>query len=91
VQPISAAGERLLRELGWDEPMVRREIDNWHRTLWWPLSRNTLVALARSVAIGLHEALGVDTPVELRAMGWTEASGDLNLTALGSIARRGVG
>jgi hypothetical protein len=42
------------------------------------------------VAIGLHDALGVGAPIELRAMGWTEASGDLDLTVLGSIARRGV-
>ena len=32
---------------------------------------------------------GTSLPVELRAMGWTEASGDLDLTVLGSIARRG--
>ncbi|WP_433193566.1 TY-Chap domain-containing protein [Nocardia sp. CA-107356] len=89
-QPISPTGERMLRDLGWREPVARRQIDNWTRTLLWPLSLDTLVGLARSVAIGLRDALGVGTPVELRAMGWTETSGDLDLTVLGPIARRGV-
>ncbi|MFI6777400.1 TY-Chap domain-containing protein [Nocardia sp. NPDC050412] len=89
-QPISATGERMLRDLGWREPVARREIDNWTRTLLWPLSLDTLRRLARSVAVGLHDALGVGAPAELRAMGWTETSGDLDLTALGEIARRGV-
>lgn len=89
-QPISSTGERMLRDLGWREPVARREIDNWTRTLLWPLSSDTLLGLARSVAVGLHNALGVGTPAELRAMGWTETSGDLDLTALGEIARRGL-
>ncbi|WP_433756160.1 TY-Chap domain-containing protein [Nocardia sp. CA-135398] len=89
-QPISPTGERTLRDLGWREPVARREIDNWTRTLFWPLSADTLLGLARSVAVGLHDALGVGTPAQLRAMGWTESSGDLDLTALGEIARRGV-
>lgn len=87
-QPISADAERVLRELGWHEPELRREIDNWHRAMFWPMSWDTLVSFARSVAIGLRDALGVGTPVELSAMGWTEASGDLDLTVLGLIARR---
>jgi hypothetical protein len=85
-QPISPNGERTLRDLGWHEPMTRHEIDNWTRTLFWPLSRETLVGVARSVAVGLRDGLGVGKPVELRAMGWTENSGDLDLTAL----RRGL-
>ncbi len=89
-QPISPTGARVLRDLGWREPVARREIDNWTRALLWPLSATALLGLARSVAVGLHDALGVGTPAELRATGWTETSGDLDLTALGEIARRGV-
>ncbi|MEV6280453.1 hypothetical protein [Nocardia sp. NPDC051832] len=87
-QPISLDAAETLRDMGWQEPIVRREIDNWHRILFWPLSWNGLVEFARSVAFGLHEALGVGTPEELRAMGWTEASGDLDLTVLGPMVRR---
>ncbi|MGW0251857.1 TY-Chap domain-containing protein [Nocardia goodfellowii] len=87
-QPISLDAADSLRDMGWEEPIMRREIDNWHRILFWPLSWKGLVEFARSVAFGLHDALGVDTPQDLRAMGWTEASGDLDLTVLGSIARR---
>lgn len=90
-RPISADAAQVLRDLGWKPPLQRRDIDNWTRTLLWPISLVTLRALARSVAYGLHDALGVGTPVELRAMGWTEASGDLDLTVLGPIARRGLG
>ncbi|KIA62103.1 TY-Chap domain-containing protein [Nocardia vulneris] len=88
-QPIPDSAAAELRELGWNEPMLRREVDNWTKTMFWPLSLGSLVEFARSVAIGFRDALGVATPVELRAMGWTEASGDLDLTVLGSMARRG--
>ncbi|MFI9505450.1 TY-Chap domain-containing protein [Nocardia sp. NPDC052566] len=83
MQPIPPDAERALRDLGWREPVLRRDADNWTRTLLWPISHDGLVAFARSVAVGLRDALGVRTPVELRAMGWTEASGELDLTVLG--------
>ncbi|MBF6330276.1 TY-Chap domain-containing protein [Nocardia transvalensis] len=89
-EPISAAAEQRLRELGWTPPVPAHEIENWHRTLLWPISRTGLIELAAAVAYGLHDALGVGSPSELRAMGWTEASGDLDLTVLGAIARRRV-
>ncbi|MEU7767979.1 hypothetical protein AB0B25_23055 [Nocardia sp. NPDC049190] len=88
-QPIPDAAAQELRELGWREPVLRRDTDNWTRTLFWPISPNGLLEFARSVVVGLRDALGVATPVDLRAMGWTEASGDLDLTALGPIVRRG--
>ncbi|MFG3620207.1 hypothetical protein [Nocardia sp. NPDC047654] len=87
--PIPETAAQELRALGWHEPAVRRDADNWTRILFWPISPNGLLEFARSVAVGLRDALGVATPVELRAMGWTEASGDLDLTVLGPIARRG--
>ncbi|WP_156094876.1 TY-Chap domain-containing protein [Nocardia lijiangensis] len=89
-QPMSSDAERMLRELGWQEPVSRREIDNWQRSLFWPLADHVLVEFARSVALGLHHALGVRAPTELRAMGWTEASGDLDLTVLGLVPRPGA-
>ncbi|WP_225728710.1 MULTISPECIES: hypothetical protein [unclassified Nocardia] len=85
-RPISEDAAKALRDYGWTEPAV----DNWTRTLFWPISGKGMLAFARSVAYGLHDALGVRTPAELRAMGWTEASGDLDLTVLGPIARRGL-
>ncbi|MEU4345561.1 hypothetical protein AB0H00_30630 [Nocardia sp. NPDC023852] len=88
-QPIPDVAAQELRELGWHEPVLRRDTDNWTRTLFWPISPGSLLAFARSVAIGLRDALGVTTPVELRAMGWTEASGDLDLSVLGPIGHRG--
>ncbi|MEV0250678.1 hypothetical protein AB0H76_29065 [Nocardia sp. NPDC050712] len=87
-QPISLDAADHLRDMGWHEPIQRREIDNWHRILFWPLSWSGLVEFARSVAYGLHDALGVAAPDDLRAMGWTEASGDLDLTVLGAVVRR---
>jgi hypothetical protein len=87
--PIPETAAQELRTLGWHEPAVRHDADNWTRTLFWPIAPNSLVEFARSVAVGLRDALGVAAPVELRAIGWTEASGDLDLTVLGSIARRG--
>ncbi|WP_436838378.1 TY-Chap domain-containing protein [Nocardia xishanensis] len=86
-QPMSAAAERMLRELGWRAPVSRLEIDNWQRSLFWPLAEPVLVEFARSVALGLQHALGVRAPSELRAMGWTEASGDLDLTILGLVVK----
>ncbi|TQM25869.1 hypothetical protein FB390_6037 [Nocardia bhagyanarayanae] len=86
-RPMSSDAERMLRELGWQEPVSRREIDNWQRSLFWPLADKVLLDFARSVALGLHHALGVHAPTELRAMGWTEASGDLDLTVLGLISK----
>ncbi|MCM6773431.1 hypothetical protein NDR87_08095 [Nocardia sp. CDC159] len=88
--PISASAERRLRELGWSAPVPAREVENWRRMLFWPISRTGLLQLAGAVAFGLHEALGVESPSDLRAMGWTEASGELDLTVLGPIARRRV-
>jgi hypothetical protein len=87
--PIPESAAQELRALGWHEPAVRRDADNWTRILFWPIAPNSLLEFARSVVVGLRDALGVATPVELRAMGWTEASGDLDLTVLGPIARRG--
>lgn len=89
-EPISATAANTLREQGWQEPVQRREVDNWQRILFWPLSWNTLVDFARSVVYGLHEALGVGLPGDLRAMGWTGSSADLDLSVLGPIVRRGV-
>ncbi|MEV0031092.1 hypothetical protein [Nocardia sp. NPDC050793] len=86
-QPMSADAERMLRELGWRAPVSRLEIDNWQRSLFWPLTEQVLVEFARSVALGLRHALGVGAPSELRAMGWTEASGDLDLTILGLVSK----
>ncbi|MFF0490635.1 TY-Chap domain-containing protein [Nocardia sp. NPDC003482] len=89
-EPIPATAERRLRELGWSAPVPAHEIENWHRTLFWPISRKGLLQLAGAVAYGLHDALGVEAPADLRAMGWTEVSGELDLTALGPMARRRV-
>ncbi|MGQ4617289.1 TY-Chap domain-containing protein [Nocardia sp. R7R-8] len=87
--PIPETAAQELRALGWHEPADRQDADNWTRILFWPIAPSSLLEFARSVAVGLRDALGVAAPVELRAMGWTEASGDLDLTVLGSIARRG--
>lgn len=87
--PIPETAARELRALGWHAPVDGHDADNWTRVLFWPIAPNSLLEFARSVAVGLRDALGVPTPAELRAMGWTEASGDLDLTVLGSIARRG--
>ncbi|MBF6236516.1 Uncharacterised protein [Nocardia otitidiscaviarum] len=90
-EPISDDAAQRLSDLGWNAPVLQREIENWRRSLLWPIPHSALVDLARSVAIGLHDALGVGSPEELRATGWTEASGDLDLSVLGSMARRGGG
>ncbi|WP_327141189.1 TY-Chap domain-containing protein [Nocardia sp. NBC_01327] len=90
-EPIPEAAAQRLRELGWSAPVVRHEIENWRRSLLWPIPPSRLMELARSAAIGLHDALGISSPNELRATGWTEASGDLDLSPLGAIARRGLG
>ncbi|MEU1959241.1 hypothetical protein [Nocardia sp. NPDC019255] len=87
--PIPETAVRELRALGWHAPADGHDADNWTRVLFWPIAPNSLLEFARSVAVGLRDALGVAAPAELRAMGWTEASGDLDLTVLGSIARRG--
>ncbi|WP_306359158.1 hypothetical protein [Nocardia sp. CC227C] len=91
MEPISDDAAQRLSDLGWNAPVLQREIENWRRSLLWPISHSALVDLARSVAIGLHDALGVGSPTELRATGWTEASGDLDLSVLGSMARRSGG
>lgn len=90
-EPIPESAAQRLRELGWTAPVMQREIENWRHTLLWPIPPSRLIDLARSVVIGLRDALGIATPGELRATGWTEASGDLDLSALGPIARRGLG
>ncbi|GAB0108607.1 hypothetical protein JMUB6875_76370 [Nocardia sp. JMUB6875] len=87
-EPISAAADRRLREIGWSAPVPQHDIENWRRTLLWPIPRSGLEELARSVAVGLHEALGVPTPDDLCATGWSDSSGDLDLSALGAMARR---
>ncbi|MEV6769748.1 hypothetical protein AB0N05_14085 [Nocardia sp. NPDC051030] len=87
-QPISEDAAQRLRDLGWVAPTLRNEIENWRRSLLWPIPQSGLVSFARSVAIGLHDALGVASPEELRATGWASTSRDLDLTALGAIARR---
>ncbi|MEC3953019.1 hypothetical protein VMT65_08260 [Nocardia sp. CDC153] len=89
-EPISAAADRRLRELGWTPPVPQHDIENWHRTLLWPISRGGLEDLARSVALGLHEALGVPTPDDLRATGWSDMSRELDLTALAAIKSAGA-
>ncbi|MFE2961701.1 TY-Chap domain-containing protein [Nocardia tengchongensis] len=71
-EPISDAAAQLLRDLGWTAPALQREIENWRRTLRWPISRTGFDDLARSAARGLHEALGVGAPADLRATGWTD-------------------
>ncbi|MEC3915858.1 TY-Chap domain-containing protein [Nocardia sp. CDC160] len=88
-EPISAAADRRLRELGWTAPVPQHDIENWQRTLLWH-SRSGLEDLARSVALGLHEALGVATPDDLRATGWSDMSRGLDLTALSAIKSAGA-
>ncbi|MGW4355321.1 TY-Chap domain-containing protein [Nocardia sp. NPDC004582] len=79
-EPISEAAAQLLRDLGWTAPTLQREIENWRRTLRWPITRADFEDLARSAARGLHEALGVGAPAELRATGWAETMAlDLSL------------
>lgn len=87
-EPISPANAATLRELGWQEPSPRRDVENWNRSVLWPMSRGTVVEFARSVVFGLREALGVAAPGELRATGWAENNGSLDLTVLGGIGRR---
>ncbi|MFI5782389.1 TY-Chap domain-containing protein [Nocardia sp. NPDC051570] len=89
-EPISIAADRRLRELGWRAPAPAQDVENWHRMLFWPIGWTGLLQLAGAVAFGLHDALGIESPADLRAMGWTEVSGDLDLTVLGPIARRRV-
>lgn len=90
-EPIPEDTAQRLRDLGWTAPVLRREIENWRRSLLWPIPLSRLQELARSVAIGLHDGLGVASPNELRAKGWTEHSEDLDLSALETIVRRGIG
>ncbi len=89
-EPISDAADRRLRELGWSAPAPAHEVENWRRMLFWPISWAGLLQLAGAVAFGLHDAFGIESPADLRAMGWTEASGALDLSVLGPIARRRV-
>ncbi|WP_028477393.1 hypothetical protein [Nocardia sp. CNY236] len=86
--PIPADAARELRALGWREPALRLDTENWTKTLFWPIGANNMREFAHSVVVGLRDALGVIAPVDLHAAGWTEASGDLDLTVLGAIARR---
>lgn len=90
-EPISDDAAQRLTDLGWNAPMLAREVENWRRSLLWPIPHSALVDLARSVVVGLHDAFGVGSPDELRATGWTEAAGDLDLSVLGPIGRRGGG
>ncbi|MFF2556898.1 hypothetical protein ACFVUS_38245 [Nocardia sp. NPDC058058] len=90
-EPITETAALRLRELGWTAPVPKHEIENWRQTLLWPIPPSRLADLARSAVIGLHDALGIGSPTELRASGWTEANSDLDLSALGPIARRGLG
>ncbi|MRH92059.1 hypothetical protein GFY24_32260 [Nocardia sp. SYP-A9097] len=90
-EPIPESAAQRLRDLGWSAPVMQRDIENWRRTLLWPIPPSRLVDLARSVVIGLRDALGIPSPSDLHASGWTEVSGDLDLTALGPIARTGFG
>ncbi|MEV6098765.1 hypothetical protein [Nocardia sp. NPDC051981] len=85
-EPISEAADRLLRELGWTAPTLQHEIENWRRTMHWPITRTGFEDLARSAARGLHEALGVPTPDDLRATGWTETTA-LDLSAFAAPPR----
>ncbi len=84
-EPISPAAAHRLREIGWTAPAPQHDIDNWHRILLWPIPLSGLEDLARSVAIGLHEALGVPTPDDLHAAGWSDPSHGLDLSALAAI------
>ncbi|MGX1805100.1 TY-Chap domain-containing protein [Nocardia sp. NPDC055321] len=90
-EPIPEAAAQKLRDLGWSAPVLRREVENWRRSLLWPISRVRLEELARSVVIGLRDALGIESPDQLRATGWTEASDDLDLSAFDSIVPRSLG
>ncbi|MGV9415663.1 TY-Chap domain-containing protein [Nocardia sp. NPDC003693] len=90
-EPIPEAAAQKLRDLGWSAPALRREVENWRRSLLWPISRVRLEELARSVVIGLRDALGIESPDQLRATGWTEASDDLDLSAFDSIVPRSLG
>ncbi|AYF77835.1 hypothetical protein D7D52_32980 [Nocardia yunnanensis] len=87
-EPISAAAAKRLQDIGWTSPDPNHDIENWRRFLLWPIARGGLEELARAVAIGLHEVLGVPTPDDLRATGWSDPSHDLDLSALGLRARR---
>ncbi|MFC8044408.1 hypothetical protein [Nocardia sp. NPDC057353] len=88
LEPISPANAQRLRELGWSAPDAGRDVDNWNRTLLWPISRHTFTELARGAAIGLHDAMGVRSPADLRASGWTDNRGALDLSVLGVPGRR---
>ncbi|MEV0357950.1 hypothetical protein AB0H71_18035 [Nocardia sp. NPDC050697] len=88
LEPISPANAQRLRELGWTAPDAARDVENWSRTLLWPISQRTLVRLAEGAAIGLHDAMGVESPADLRASGWTENPGSLDLSVLGVADRR---
>ncbi|MBL1074393.1 hypothetical protein JK358_08280 [Nocardia sp. 2] len=87
-QPISESAAQRLRDLGWTAPALHHEIENWRRTLTWPLPPNGLLDLARSAALGLRDALGVASPEDLRAAGWTDFRRALDLSVLGPIANR---
>lgn len=84
-EPIPEAAAKHLRELGWRAPVLSHEVENWRRALFWPISAKGLEALAHSVAVGLHEALGVTSPDELRASGWSDTNAELDLKALISV------
>ncbi len=88
-EPITESAAQLLRDSGWSAPVLQREIENWRQTMLWPIPLSGLQDFARSVAIGLHDALGVGSPDELRATGWSEPSSDIDLSALGAMVRRG--
>ncbi|MFE3195753.1 hypothetical protein ACFXHA_42605 [Nocardia sp. NPDC059240] len=86
-EPISDAAAQRLQTLGWTAPDARHDIENWQRTLFCPIPRSGLEDLARSVAIGLHEALGVAAPEDLHATGWSDPNGHLDLSELAALTR----
>ncbi|WP_460718282.1 TY-Chap domain-containing protein [Nocardia heshunensis] len=86
-EPISDAATRRLHDLGWVAPDARRDIENWKLTLYCPIPRSGFEDLARSVAIGLHEALGVVAPEDLHATGWSDPNGHLDLSPLAALTR----
>ncbi|MFI6218760.1 TY-Chap domain-containing protein [Nocardia brasiliensis] len=80
-EPVPEAAAQRLQQLGWSAPQDK--IENWRRTLIWPIDFREMHSFAHAVAIGLHDALGIGSPDELSVIGWSEAAGDLDLSVLG--------
>ncbi|MGW4244995.1 TY-Chap domain-containing protein [Nocardia sp. NPDC004722] len=87
-EPISDAAAERLQSLGWTAPDARHDIENWQRTLFCPIPRSDFEDLARSITFGLHEALGIPTPDDLHATGWSDPNGHLDLSALAAMTGR---